>query len=62
MSARVQKGENAKGVARTEVLLQEVHHRVKNNLQVISSMINVQMRRLENGAARDALDACRTCD
>jgi PAS domain S-box-containing protein len=42
-----------------EVLLQEVHHRVKNNLQVISSLINMQVRRLEPGPTRDALDECK---
>jgi two-component sensor histidine kinase len=40
------------------VLLQEVHHRVKNNLQIIASMINMQMRRLLPGEARDALEEC----
>jgi PAS domain S-box-containing protein len=43
-----------------EVLLQEVHHRVKNNLQVICSLINMQARKLERGASRDALDECQT--
>jgi PAS domain S-box-containing protein len=42
-----------------EVLLQEVHHRVKNNLQLISSLINMQARFLE-GASRDALLDCQT--
>jgi PAS domain S-box-containing protein len=43
-----------------DVLLQEVHHRVKNNLQVISSLINMQVRKLENAASRDALAECQT--
>jgi PAS domain S-box-containing protein len=43
-----------------DVLLQEVHHRVKNNLQVISSLINMQMTRLEEGKSRHALEECQT--
>jgi len=31
-----------------EVLLQEVHHRVKNNMQVMISMINLQCEKIEN--------------
>jgi PAS domain S-box-containing protein len=43
-----------------EVLLQEVHHRVKNNLQVISSLINMQVRKLAGEADRSALEECQT--
>ncbi|MET0412010.1 MAG: sensor histidine kinase, partial [Polyangiaceae bacterium] len=43
-----------------DVLLQEIHHRVKNNLQVISSLINMQVRRLSQGPNRDALSDCQT--
>ena len=42
-----------------EVLLQEVHHRVKNNLQVISSLINMQVRKLRDDSSRAALAECQ---
>ena len=43
-------------LAERETLLREVYHRVKNNLQVIQSLLNLQRRSLPVGAARGALD------
>jgi len=40
---------------REKILLGETHHRVKNHLQIITSMLNLQISTLHNEEARDAL-------
>lgn len=39
-----------------DATIKEIHHRVKNNLQTVSSLLRIQARRLENPEAKAAIE------
>lgn len=51
--------ELTRSLAQKDALMREIHHRVKNNLQVISSLLNMQQRALADPAARAAMSDTR---
>ena len=43
-----------------ESLLKEIHHRVKNNMQIISSLLHLQAQHLKDPEAAEALKQCQS--
>lgn len=52
--------EAEKSLGEKELLLREIHHRVKNNMQIVSSLLRLQSRRQEDQATKDILDDSRS--
>ncbi len=56
---RTREGELRAAAARQDLLMQEIHHRVKNNLQIIASLLNLQASRIRQPEARAEFQAAR---
>lgn len=55
-SLKQTQGELETTLREKETLLKEIHHRVKNNLQIISSLLSLQSKKTESAELKDAFE------
>lgn len=54
-SLQASQGQLAAKNAENELLLKEIHHRVKNNLEIVSSLLELQMAQIEDPSVQSAM-------
>ena len=55
-----QKQQLAQALSDKDILLREIHHRVKNNLQLVSSLLTLQGRSIDSKSAQKAINEGRS--
>lgn len=59
LERRKAQSQSEEALAEREILLKEIHHRVKNNMQIISSLLRMQSKRIDDPKTREIIDDSR---